>query len=318
MITNKYHLLITETTNFSKEAAELLNKHFDTKYANINAKQIAFEIADYEILWVRLGSYIDKNILDRADKLKIIVTATTGLNHIDVKYAAKKGIKVISLKGESKFLRSIRATAELTIGLILSIMRNIPQSIGDVKNKNWNREQFKGYELYQKKVGIIGYGRLGKIVSKYLHHMGTYISIYDPHIKEKLPKYAKSCSLSDIFKFSDIVSIHASHTPETKKMINDKVLSNIKKPIFFVNTARGEIVDEESLLKNLECGNILAAALDVLNQEENGVINNKLIDYSKTHQNLIITPHIGGCCYESMSKTEVFMAHKLLKTVLII
>lgn len=308
------NLLITEGKEFSSNALSLLTNHFNIKILKEGTSIYKEDLTQINFLWIRLHEYIGVEILNKAPHLKAIITATTGLDCIDLNECEKRNIQIVSLANEAKFLEEIKSTAELTIALLFLLLRNIVPAINDVvSNGNWDRDAFKGYELYGKTVGIIGYGRLGKIVAGYLKSFGTKVLIYDPYVVEK-SKYVTQVSLEKIFTSSDIISIHAKHTIETHKMITADLFSLIQKPIYFINTARGEIVDEKALLKALEQGKIKKAAIDVISSEtKQNIKNNKLIKYAQHHDNLIITPHLGGCCYEPFEKTELFIAKKLIE-----
>src|SRR5262249_11149941 len=135
-----------------------------------------------DILWVRLRHQIDVEVIAAAPHLKLIATPTTGLNHIDLREAQRNGIEVVSLQGENEFLQDVRATAEHTVTLILALLRHVPASLEHVRGGGWNRDLFKGHELCGKVIGIVGYGRLGRIVGRYLSVFDAHILVADPHL----------------------------------------------------------------------------------------------------------------------------------------
>lgn len=236
----------------------------------------------------------------------------TGIDHIDEKLCAALGVKIICLRGETTFLREVRATAEHTIFLAMALMRKaIPAAI-DANSGQWRRDLFRGYELYGKRVGIVGYGRLGSIVAEYLHHMGCRIGAYE--IKEgKLPDYVtRYTSLEECIVQSDIVSLHVPYNEGTHHLLDEKVLGYFDANTWLINTSRGGIVDEAALLTVLEKQHIAGVATDVLYGEPQ-IAQHPLIAYAQQHNNLLITPHIGGCTYESFAKTEAFVARKLFQ-----
>lgn len=256
--------------------------------------------ANADILWVRLADYVGVDYLNRFQYLQTIVTPTTGLNHIDLDECERRGITVLSLAGEVDFLQQIRSTAELTIGLMLSLLRKIPAAVESVKRGEWDRDKFKGRDLAGKLVCIIGYGRVGYQVARTLDTMGAKI------ISKQFP--------GD----SDIYTLHANYTPGNDKMCDAKFFASMKPGALFINTARGELVDEEALLQALDMRHLGGAALDVMTNEQyhansEHAATAPIITYAREHSNLIITPHIGGCTHESMEKAELFMAHKLIE-----
>ena len=310
-----WRILNAESTGYSGKALEILRQCGTVENADLNRQELQKRIKNHEALIIRLGHQIDAEILNAAPKLKTIVTATTGLNHIDLAETEKRGITVLSLRGEREFLETISATAEHTFGLILALIRKIPGANCDVAAGRWNRDAFKGQELAGKTLGIIGYGRLGKIVARYAAAFGMNILAHDPQPSDEV----RFVSLDQLLQQSDIISLHAAYTPETENMINATCFSQMKQGAYFINTARGELVDESALLHALQTGHLAGAALDVLRGEYSGRANwakkDPLIRYAQKNDNLIITPHIGGATTDSMEKTEIFMANKLKKFI---
>lgn len=307
-------ILIAENKDFSKEALKILESIEDVEIIskNLSKEELKKYAKDVDVIWIRLKNYIDKEILENT-KIKYIVTATTGLNCIDLQYTKKKKIKVLSLKGEEKFLQNVRATPEFTITCILALLRNIKNASNAVDDYNWNRDYFKGNEIYGKTIGIIGYGRVGRIVARYLKCFGANILVCEKKEK-RIPKYIKKVTLEEIFKKSDIVTLHVNYEEENINMINKKLFNLIDKPIYFINTARGELVNEQDLIQAIKENKVIKAAVDVLNHEaKNKIKNNKLLKFAIDSNRVLITPHLGGCTKESMEKTEVFMANKLKK-----
>lgn len=307
-------ILVTESDGFSDRAIDLLRQSGDVVLADLDRDALLSAVRDADILWVRLRHRIDTEVMAAATRLKIILTATTGLNHIDVQEAERRGIRVLSLRGETEFLKDIRATAEHTLALILAVMRSLPAAAAHASVGGWNRDLFKGRELYGKAVGIIGYGRLGRIVARCLKGFGTRILVTDPNVDTgTVEPWAVYASLTDLLRDADIVTLHVNLSDETRGFFGPQQFAAMKKGAWFINTARGELVDESALLESLARGWLAGAALDVLSDEYSvGIGNHPLIVYAREHNNLIITPHIGGCTVESMTKTELFLAERLM------
>jgi len=265
-------------------------------------------------LVVRLGHKIDKTVLEAATGLKVVASATTGLNHIDCTYAEMSEIEIISLLNETEFLNTIYATAEHTWALILSLIRNIPVAVQHVNNNNWNRDLFKGYELHGKTLGVIGYGRLGRKVAGYGIAFGMKVLVAD----SKRVETGSGINLvptSELLSCADIVTIHVPYNASTHTFIGKNEIRSMKLGSLLINTSRGEVLDESALLESLKDDHLGGAALDVMSGENIGspewMQDDPLIAYAKQHRNLLITPHLGGCTCESMEKTEVFIAQKL-------
>ncbi len=270
------------------------------------------------VIVLRLAYKIDKLWLEKMPNLKVIATPTTGLNHVDVAEAKKRGIKVISLRGRTSFLKYIPSTAEKTMTLLLASMRKLPWAFDHVLSGGWDRNLFKGNQLLGKTLGILGFGRLGKIVTRYAKAFGMPVIACDPHLAPKVfERYGvHRVSMEDLFKKSDIVSIHTSLTPETTNLVREKHLRLMKPTAHLINTARGEIIDEQALLKALKKKWLAGVALDVLwNEAGDGshLKNNPLIAYARQSNNLIIVPHLGGATYEAMAITEDFIADLVRK-----
>tara|TARA_B100000315_G_C14555797_1_gene578068 strand:+ start:455 stop:1429 length:975 start_codon:yes stop_codon:yes gene_type:complete len=313
-----FKLLSIEPSNYSNKARAILTGIVEINEINVDRDQLLSMICDYDVLLVRLAHNIDKEVLDKAKKLKVIVSATTGLNHIDIVAANKLGIDVLSLKNETDFLKTVTSTAEHTWGLILALLRKLPQSVDSVKQGEWERDRFKGEELKGKTIGIVGYGRLGKIVASYAKVFRMKVVINSPDIEDDIDEEFEIRPLDYLLANSDIVTIHVPLNNETRNLIDRNKLKRLKKEAYLINTSRGEVVDEVALLDNLNEEKIAGAALDVLCGETYSQYgdsgwpgNDLLIEYARNNSNLLITPHIGGATIDGMEATEIFMANKL-------
>ena len=288
-----------ENVSYLKYPGELEKIHFD----------------DCEGIIVRLGVTLDERLLKKFARLKFIGTITTGLDHIDLEYCDKNNIEVISLKGEFEFLSEIRATPEHTWGLLLSLIRSLPQAILSVKDNCWDSSPFWGEELFNKTIGIIGFGRIGKILSKYANAFEMNVLAYDKSNFDDIKFGVKKVGLDYLLENSHIISVNLTLNEDTKNFIGREQFQKMKLIPWFINTARGAIVDEEALLEALEKRWIKGAALDVLSNEtafKDSKAINKLIGYMKNNKNLLITPHIAGSTRESMERTALFIQDKIL------
>jgi len=307
------HLLISESQGFSPAALARLREVADVTAADLSRSALEREIGGADILWVRLRHRIDDALLARAPRLKIIATPTTGLTHIDLEAAERRGIRVVCLRGETSFLKEIRATAEHTIGLLLALIRHIPAAAAHVVAGGWDRDRFQGIELYGKTAAVVGYGRLGEIVARYLRAFDCRVLAVDPKRTSTDVEY---CSLEDALRAADIVTLHVNLTPQSRQFFGANQFDCMRRGSYFLNTSRGELVDETALLGALRSGRLAGAALDVLCDEESGgMAAHPLVRFAETHSNLIVTPHIGGCAVEAMQKTELFLAERLLSAL---
>ncbi len=309
----KLKLYIAERNDFSNDVLQQLKNQFEIVdfERNILLKEILNQV---DIFWFRLAHKLDSTVLDKSTKCKYLLTPVTGIDHIDEKLCDELGIQIICLRGEVDFLKNVRATAEHTIALTLALLRKIHPAITDVQSGNWNRDAYRGNELFNKKVGILGYGRLGKIVAKYFHAFDCDIFYFDVEEKIADSYCVKLNSIESLFENCDIVSIHIPLNYSTKGIIDKNLLFKMATNAILVNTSRGAIVNDKDLLDALVSNKIKGAALDVLEGEPN-ILNSELVKYSKSNSNLIITPHIGGNTYESFAKTEKFLADKLVLNI---
>jgi len=314
-VSSAIRILNVEPLGFSREARAILGGLGELVELPLNRDELRSQIADYDVLIVRFGQKIDRVIIDAGSRLKAIVTAATGVDHIDVDYARLRGISVLSLYGESDFLETVSAAAEHTWALLLALARRIPQAFNSVRAGRWDRDLFRGRDLQGKKLGIIGLGRIGRKVAAYAHAFSMDVSAYDPFATQWAPTVERRPTLTDLLHRSDLISIHVPLTLDTRNLVGRKELSCLHPEAMVINTSRGEVLDENALLDSLESGSIAGAALDVICEEnsEGRRTQQRLLNYARAHDNLLITPHIGGATRESMAKTEIFMARKLTR-----
>jgi D-3-phosphoglycerate dehydrogenase len=233
-------------------------------------------------------------------KLKAICTASTGTTHIDKDFLIKKNIKLISIAKERKILKKLTSTSELAFGLTLDAIRSISASSVSVKKNNWNYEPYIGRMMSNLKVLVIGYGRLGKIYSKYALAFGCEVYVYDPYVKIKSSKINIVKNLEKMIAMADIVTLHIHAEKFNYNFLNHRIFKLMKKEVIIINTSRGEIVNEIALLNFLKKNLKAKYFADVLNDEIN-YKKNKLIKYSKTSDQVVITPHIGGMTVEGQN-----------------
>ena len=249
-------------------------------------EELLSNIVDTDIVVIRSSTKINKDILQKANKLKIIARCGVGIDNIDIEEATNKEIYVTNSPNAN-----IISVAELTIGLIISAARNIHTSNNSLKDKNWDRNKFLGTELYKKQLGLIGFGKAAREVAKRLSAFGMEIVFYDPYV-EASEDEANKVELDELLKTSDVISIHVVKNEETKNMINDEKLNLIKKGGILVNTSRGGIVDEVALFQR-SSDDVIFAGLDVFSKEPPDI--NKTFSTS----NIVTTPHLGASTQEA-------------------
>ncbi len=308
------HTIISGIEKLAHQTEHKLSSVSTLSYEEIRSKEKLKEaFLNCDVFWFRLNHKISADILKDA-RCKYILCAATGLDHIDVEACEARGIQIISVKGEKELLKEVRATAEHTLGLVLALIRKSKRAFQHVENGEWNRYLFQGTELYKKNVGILGMGRLGKIVADYYAVFGMNVSYFDIEEQEVSSQFIKKSTMLELCKNIDILSIHLPYNSETDGIVNAAVFKELKSSVVIVNTARGGVVDEKDLLNCLLNKEISGYATDVLFGEP-AIENHPLVTYASENENVIITPHIAGNTFESIEKTEAFVLHKLIEKV---
>jgi D-3-phosphoglycerate dehydrogenase len=250
-------------------------------------------IADVDVVFdASMAIRFDTPLLERARRLNYYVTATTGSNHIDVDVLAARGIPLRTLRDEPDAVRNITAAAEHSWLLLMACARQLRPAIDHVLQGSWDRTQFPGLMLKGRTLGIIGCGRIGRWMATYGTAFGMRCIGYDP-APTLLPDNITPASLDDVLQSADAVTVHVPMAPETIGLLGARELSLLKPGAILVNTSRGEIIDEAALLEALENGRIGALGVDVLFGEP-ATAESKLLAYARAHDNVVITPHIGG------------------------
>ena len=310
-----FKILNLEPEGYSEQARGILETVAEVRELPLSRKELINQLGEYDGLIVRLKHYIDRELFQASPRLKVIVSATTGLDHIDVDDAISRNIEILSLHRETEFLRGIPATAEHTWGLLLALIRRVPWSFDAVRRGEWKRDAYRGNDLAGRRLGIVGLGRIGERVAKYGLAFDLSVAAYDPYRPDWVDGVRRAPTLYGVAEQADILTIHVPLNEETAGLISAELMQSMPPHAWLVNTSRGDIVDEIALLQALESGNLSGAALDVVSDEPpqaQGQIH-QLINYARSHSNLLITPHIGGATLESMRATEVFMAEKFVR-----
>ncbi|MGS2776210.1 phosphoglycerate dehydrogenase [Robertmurraya sp. GLU-23] len=266
----------------------------------INDPEVDLEKID--ALLVRSATTVTEELLKKMPQLKIIARAGVGVDNIDVNAATKRGIIVVNAPDGNTI-----STAEHTFAMMASLMRNIPQAHQSVKNLEWKRNAFIGTELYGKTLGIVGMGRIGSELAKRAKVFGMNVKVYDPFLtKERAIKQGVSHgSLDEVLAEADIITVHTPLTPETKGLINEETLSKTKKGVYFLNCARGGIIDEQALAKFVGNGHVAGAAIDVFEVEPPG--EHPLFKFD----NVIVTPHLGASTKEAQLNVATQVAKEV-------
>ena len=266
-------------------------------------KDLADHIKDSEIVVIRSATKLTKEVLDNAEKLKIIARCGVGVDNVDLEFAKSKNIFVTNSPSAN-----LISVVELTVALIISASRKLSLADSHLKNGQWNRSEFLGYELYGKTLGIVGFGKAGRLVAERMKSFGMSIVFYDPYVTDWNGS-EESLDLDDLLKTADVVSIHVIKTKDTENLISKDKLDLLKPSSIIVNTSRGGVLDEDYLFELLESEKIFGAGLDVYSNEppENVSRYNGL--------NLVTTPHIGASTNEAQLKAGLETIENIKKII---
>lgn len=303
---------------YQPKTLALLHERFDVTELE-NPSQDSDEIlAEIDVLLAPLGYFVGPEKVDKCPKLKAIGSNTTGHPHIDVDYARQRGVAVVTLKYERDFLDTITPTAEFTWGLLIALTRTLLRAVESTARGKWNRRPFPGRQMLSRmSIGIVGLGRLGYKVAQYALKFGMDVSYYDPYHSSGYPGLKQRDSLKELVADVDVVSVHVPHEKSTEGMFDEAVFNACKPGAYFINTARGELIDHAAFLSALQSGRLAGAAIDVFEDEfvpgfESRFRDHPLWQYAQANDNLILTPHIGGSTLDAWSDTEWHTIERIL------
>jgi len=268
-----------------------------------------------ELLFAPLGFPVGPERLERAPRLRAVASNTTGVPHIDLVACAQRDVVVCALHDEPAFLETITPTAEHTIGLMLAAQRRLPAAHAAASAGRWDRRPWAAERMLSRsRLGIVGYGRLGRRVARIARAMDMKVAYYDPYVGGSVP------SLLDLARRSDVLSLHAPAEPRTTGIVSREILAALPRGAIVVNTARGELLDTDALIDLLASGHLAAAGLDTVAGEYDPGFPERLADsrlarYARDHDHLVLTPHIGGSTLDAWRETERFVIEKAARAL---
>lgn len=266
-------------------------------------------LEDYDGLVLRSKIKVTSSIMDQAKKLKFIARAGAGMDNIDELYANSKGIQLLNAPEGNR-----NAVGEHMVGMLLSLFNHLHTSHLEIKAGKWLREENRGIELRERTIGLIGFGNNGEAMAKCLSGFGVRILAHDKYKSGFGNEFVIESTLEEIYMYADVLSLHVPLTPETFEMVNADFLNSFLKPIYFLNGARGEVVNMQALVEALREGKVLGAALDVLPTEKFPKLGAQpWFNEISSHPNVLLTPHVAGWTVESYFKIANVLADKIIE-----
>ncbi|MEX0993797.1 MAG: phosphoglycerate dehydrogenase [Solirubrobacterales bacterium] len=301
--TNGYRVLVKE--KIADAGVELLREHFEVDVAiDMPQEELAGAIADYDAIVIRSGTTIGADVLEHANRLKVIGRAGIGIDNVDVPAATKRGI-IVANAPESNII----AAAEHTIAMILAQARNIPQANASLKAGKWERSRFGGIEVYEKTLGVIGFGRIGQLVAERAKAFQMRVVAHDPYVSAEKYKelgVERMESADGLYSCADIITIHLPKTDETRDYLDAAAFAKMKDGVRIVNCARGELLDHDALEDAIQSGKVAGAGLDVFPEEP--MTEHPLF----AHESVIVTPHLGASTVEAQDRAGVITAEQVV------
>jgi D-3-phosphoglycerate dehydrogenase len=308
---NRPKVLCMVDLNTAPEAVELLRREVDLDYVPADREVLLDTIGEYDALWGHISMKIDREVLDRATRLKAINTASTGTDHIDLGLAADRGIRVLSIKSDFALLDTFTATAELGWLLLLACHRHLRTALAAACEEKWPAGTLVGRQLSRTTLGVLGVGRLGKMTVEYgkafrMRVLGCDLEPFDAPGVEPV-------NFDRLLRESDAIAIHVHMTKDNYHLFDAETFGKMKEGAILVNTSRGDIVDEAALIEALETGRLAAYGTDVVHDEwRDDMRTSALVRYARDHLSVIITPHMGGATHRSIADARTFSARKLV------
>jgi D-3-phosphoglycerate dehydrogenase len=303
-----YRVLVSDP--LAEEGLEVFRRERDISVdvdTALSPEELRAVIREYDAIAIRSGTKLNRDIIEAASRLKVIGRAGIGVDNVDIAAATKKGILVMNTPEGNTI-----TTAEHTISMLLALARNIPQANASVKAGRWERKRFIGKEVFNKTLGIVGIGRIGRIVADRAQGLHMNVIAYDPFISpEAVSKLGvEMVTMEELLARSDFITIHTPKTKETVDLIDRKAFSKMKDGVYIINCARGGIVNEEALYEAIQSGKVSGAALDVFNEEPPK--GNPLLKLDR----VICTPHLGASTEEAQINVAVAVAEQIVDYLL--
>ncbi len=303
-MSDRPRILVKE--QIADSGVDLLREHFDVDLgADWSDEQFRERLPEYEGILIRSATKMTEELIELGSKLKVIGRAGVGVNNVDVTAATKRGIIVVNAPQSN-----VVTAAEHTMALMLSLARKIPQAHASLTAHKWERSKFNGIEVYEKTLGIVGFGRIGQLVAQRARGFGMYVVAYDPYVSADRYRELgaeKAESPAEVYAKADFVTIHLPVTAETRGFLDAAAFAQMKDGVRIVNCARGELVDDAALKDALDSGKVAGAALDVFPSEP--ITDYPLFD---GYDNVVVTPHLGASTTEAQDRAGSQTAEQII------
>ncbi|MFW6381419.1 MAG: phosphoglycerate dehydrogenase, partial [Bacillota bacterium] len=305
-----YKIKVLISDKISDKGIDLLREEVEVDIrTDLSHEQLTEEIGQYDGIIVRSGTTLDSEILNKADKLKAIGRAGTGYDNIDISAATKNGIIVFNTPNSNTI-----SAVEHTMGMMLALARNIPQAHELTIQGIWKRKEFLGTELYGKKLGIIGLGKIGSLVAERAQAFGMKVMAYDEYVSARHAEKinVRLVELEELLKKADFISLHTPLTDETFQLLGEEEFALMKDGVRIINCARGQNIDNQALAGALDSGKVAGAALDSHVEEPFDPEEYPLTDYP---EKVVMTCHLGASTSEAMDRVATNAAEQLLEVL---
>jgi D-3-phosphoglycerate dehydrogenase len=304
VLTEQYKVLVKE--KIADSGVDLLRDRFEVDLGvDWSDDQLAERIGAYHGILIRSATQLTAELIGRAENLKVIGRAGIGVDNVDVEAATKRGIIVANAPQSN-----IVAAAEHTVALMLALARNIPQAHASLTAGRWERSRFGGVEVYEKTLGVLGFGRIGQLVAARARGFGMHVVAFDPFVStERFRELGveKAETSADLYRQADFITIHLPKTPETRGWLDAEAFAQMKDGVRVINCARGELVVDAALKDALDAGKVAGAALDVFPSEP-------ITDYPlfQGYDNVVVTPHLGASTTEAQDRAGIQTAEQVV------
>ncbi|HEX5145964.1 MAG TPA: phosphoglycerate dehydrogenase [Conexibacter sp.] len=285
---------------------DLLRRHFDVDLGlDWSDEQLRERLPEYDGILIRSATKMTSELIELGSRLRVIGRAGVGVNNVDVPAATKRGIVVVNAPQSN-----VVTAAEHTMALMLALARNVPQAHGSLTGHRWERSKFSGVEMYEKTLGIVGFGRIGQLVAQRARGFGMYVVAFDPFVSAERYRELgaeKAESPAEVYARADFVTIHLPVTADTRGFLNAEAFAQMRDGVRVINCARGELVDDAALKDALDSGKVAGAALDVFPSEP--IVDYPLFD---GYPNVVVTPHLGASTAEAQDRAGAQTAEQMI------